>query len=146
MFKVLRTLLVLLSIVGCSAASADLAIIAHPDYKGGELDNEAVKKLFLGENTDFPSGHKALPANHAEGSPDRKNFFEYVLEMKDKKYKRIWSRRMSAGKKGGPVELGSHKDVLAWIKKNPLGITYIDKTKADDSVQVLFTVAVFEDL
>ena len=146
MFKKLRKLLVLLSIVGCSAASADLAIIAHPDYQGGELDNERIKKLFLGENTEFPSGHKALLANHAIGSPDRKNFFEYVLEMKDKKYRRIWSRRMSAGKKGAPVELGSHKDVLAWIKEEPLGITYIDKTKADDSVQVLFVVTVFEDI
>ena len=146
MFKILRTFLVLLSIVGCSAASADLAIIVHPDYQGGELDEESVKKLFLGESKNHPSGHKALLANHVEGSPDRKNFFEYVLVMKDKKYKRIWSRRMSAGKKSAPTELGSHEDVLAWIKEQPLGITYIDKTKVDNSVKVLFTVLVFEDL
>ncbi|MBT8135363.1 MAG: hypothetical protein KJO03_12700 [Gammaproteobacteria bacterium] len=129
-----------------SEVHADLAIIAHPDYQGGELTREMVKELFLEEKLEFPSGHKAIPANHASGSPDRKAFFEYVLEMSETRHKRYWARKVSVGKKGAPKELASHKEVLDWIKNTPLGITYIEKTKVDDSVKVLLTVAVFDDL
>ena len=146
MFKTLRTFLTLAAIAVCSEAHADLAIIVHPDYQGGELTKEMVKELFLDEEQDFPSGHKAIPANHASGSPDRKAFFEYVLEMSETRHKRYWARKVSIGKKGAPKELISNKEVLTWIKSTPLGITYIEKKKADDSVKVLLTVTVFDDL
>jgi len=146
MFKTIQTILTLVLITVGTSANADLAIIAHPDYKGGELDKEMVRQLFLGENLTFPSGHKAKLANHAVGSPDRVDFFEYVLEMTETRHKRYWARKVSVGKKGAPKELASHKDVLNWAAKTPLGITYIDKKMADDSVKVLFTVSVFDDL
>lgn len=146
MFKNLRTLFVLLAIISSTAANADLAIIVHPDYRGGELDQEMVKKLFLGEIAEFPSGHKAIVANHAAGSPDRAAFFEYVLEMSETRHKRYWARKKSIGKEGAPTELDSHKDILSWAVKTPLGITYIDQKMVDDSVKVLFTVTVFDDI
>lgn len=146
MFGLFRTLLTLLSIISCTVANADLAIIVHPDYQGGALDKEMVRKIFLGEEQHFPSGHKAEPANHAEGSPDREYFFEYVLDMSESRHKRYWARKVSAGKPDRPEELVSNKEVLDWIARTPLGITYIDKEKADDTVKVLFTVTVFKDL
>jgi len=146
MFKTLRTVFALLSLLGCTVVNADLAIIVHPDYQGGEIDKELVKDLFLGNTQDFPSGHKAIPANHADGSPDRKYFFEYVLDMSETRHKRYWARKESVGKKGAPKELVSHKEVLKWVTSTPLGITYIDTKMVDDSVKVLFTVTVFEDL
>ena len=57
-----------LAVLISSIASADLAIIAHPDYDGGELNEDILRKLFLRENIAFPSGHTAIPANHAIGS------------------------------------------------------------------------------
>ncbi len=147
MFKTIKVLLTLITLFSCcSAANADLAIIAHPDYQGGELDQEMVKGLFLRESLTFPSGHRASLINHAKGSPDRKHFFEYVLQMEEKRLKRYWARKVSIGKKGSPKELNSHKDVLDWIAHTPLGIAYIDKNLVDDSVKVLLTVTVFEDI
>ena len=153
MFKILRTLKqTMINIVAAgimltasAAVHADIAIIAHPDYQGGELNEELVKQLFLNETASYPSGHKATPANHAVGSPDRKVFFEYVLKMGESRHKRHWKRKASTGKKS-PVELDSHSAVLEWIAKNPLGITYIDKERVNDSVKVLLTIAVFDDL
>ncbi|GMR01269.1 MAG: hypothetical protein BMS9Abin19_0637 [Gammaproteobacteria bacterium] len=146
MFKILKISLALLSVISCTVANADLAIIAHPDYQGGELDEEMVRGLFLRENLTFPSGHKATLANHAKGSPDRKYFFEYVLKMGETRHKRYWSRKTLIGKKGSPMELNSYKEVLNWVANTPLGIAYIDKKMVDDSVKVLLTVAVFEDI
>jgi len=146
MFKKLRALIAVLAMISSVAANADLAIIVHPDYQGGELDQKMIKEIFLGTVTEFPSGHKAIPANHSVGSADRKNFFEYVLDMSETQYKRYWSRKVSVGKKGAPVELDSHPEVLKWVASTPLGISYIDKSKVDDSVKVIYTVLVFDDL
>ena len=146
MFKKLRTFFTLLIIISSAAANADLAIIVHPDYQGGELDQEMVRQLFLGEIATFPSGHKAEIVNHSAGSPDRKAFFEYVLQMNDTKHKRYWARKISIGKDGAPTELDSHKEILKWTANSPLGITYIDNKVVDDSVKVLFTVTVFDDI
>jgi len=149
MFNKIRKLINILATSILLAASttvfADIAIIVHPDYQGGELDQEMVKQLFLYETKSFPSGHKAKPANHAEGSPTRKTFFEYVLGMSEKQHKRFWKRKKSTGKTP-PVELDSNAAVLKWVTDTPLGITYINKDKVDDSVKVLFTIAVFDDL
>lgn len=146
MFTQFRTFFTLLILFVSGAANADLAIIAHPDYEGGELDEATVKKLFLRENTSFPSGHAATPANHAAGSPDRDNFFKYVLEMGEQRHKRYWSRKKATGKKGSPKELANYDDVLNWVASTPLSIAYIDKNMVNDSVKVLLTVYVFEDI
>ena len=149
MFNKIRTLVKALVasilLTASTAIFADIAIIVHPDYQGGDLDEEMVRQLFLYETRKFPSGHKAKPANHADGSPARKAFFEYVLKMSEKQHKRFWSRKISTGKKP-PVELDSNAAVLEWIAKTPLGITYINKDKVDDSVKVVFTITVFDDL
>lgn len=146
MFLQFRTYFAALIILVSGAANADLAIIAHPDYEGGELNEEIVRKLFLREDTSFPSGHSATPINHAVGSPDRENFFKYVLEMGEQRHKRYWSRKKSTGKKGSPKELASYDDVLNWVAATPLSIAYIDKKKVNESVKVLLTVYVFEGI
>jgi len=149
MFNKIRTqiyfLVTSILLMTSTAVFADIAIIVHPDYQGGELDQEMVRKLFLYETRSFPSGHKAKPANHADGSPDRKAFFEYVLKMSEKQHKRFWSRKKSTGKKP-PVELDSNAAVLEWVSNTPLGITYINKDRVDDSVKVLLTIVVFDDI
>ena len=75
MFEKLRTLLMISIFAISGTANADLAIIAHPDYQGGDLSEELVRELFLNERKAFPSGHKVAIANHAVGSTDRKYFF-----------------------------------------------------------------------
>jgi len=146
MFKKLISFFTLLIIISSTSANADLAIIVHPDYNGGELNEEMVREIFLGEVTAFPSDHKAIPANHSNGSPDRKYFLEYVLEMGETMHERYWERKKSTGKKGAPDELNSHADVLDWVAKTPLGFSYINTKMVNDKVKVLFTVIVFEDL
>lgn len=66
--------------------------------------------------------------------------------MGETRHKRYWARKLSSGKKGTPEELGSHEAVLNWVANTPLAIAYIDKSKVNDSVKILFTVLVFEDI
>ena len=54
--------------------------------------------------------------------------------------------RNAVGKKGAPLELNSYEEVLEWVAANPLGISYIDESMVDNSVKVLHTVYVFDDM
>ena len=58
-----------LALLITTSASAELAIISHPDYDGGELSSAQVKNLFLGERKAFPNGIKATkPFTDATGN------------------------------------------------------------------------------
>ena len=71
---------------------------------------------------------------------------EYKGKMGEVRYKRHWSRKVSTGKKGAPEELSNFSDVLKRVSNTPLSIAYIDKNMVNDSVKVLMTVYVFEDI
>ena len=146
MFTKLRILSALLLMSMNSTAFADLAIIGHPDSETGELDTQNVRKLFLGERKAFPNGHRATPINHTVGSPDRKEFFSLVLNMPEKTHKRHWKRKIAVGAGNSPTEVGSHSAVLKSIADTPGSIGYIDASKVDDTVKVLFTVQNFNDV
>lgn len=146
MFEKIKILFAVLTLLASTTANADLAIIAHPDYQGGELSEEIVKQLFLREHSEFPSGHKAEPGNHVAGSVDRENFFEYVLQMGETRHKRYWARKKSIGKEGSPKELRNYEAVLRWVAKTPLSIAYVDTKMVNDTVKVLLTVAIFDDI
>jgi hypothetical protein len=68
------------------------------------------------------------------------------MQMGEVRYKRHWSRKVSTGKKGAPEELSNYSDVLKWVSNTPLSIAYIDKNMVNDSVKVLMTVYVFDDI
>ena len=129
-----------------TGASADLAIISHPGYDGGEIRSAQVKNLFLGERKSFPNGIKATPINHAVGSPDRKVFFSQVLNMAESFHGRHWKRKMATNSGSSPVELNSYDEVLRSVAKTPGSISYIDARMVNDSVKVLFTIADFDDV
>jgi len=146
MFTKLRILTASLAIFISCAATAEIVIIGHPDSNTGTLDAQSVKKLFLGERKAFPNGHHATPMNHAVGSPDRKEFFASVLNMAESSHKRHWKRKISTGGGSSPIELSSHDEVLREIANTPGSIGYIDASLADDTVKVLLTIDVFEDI
>jgi ABC-type phosphate transport system substrate-binding protein len=140
MLTKLRILTASLAIFISGAACADLAIIVHPDTETGELDTQNVRMLFLGERKSFPNGLHATPVNHVSGSPDRKEFFASVLSMPESGYSRHWKRKISTGTGHSPTELNSYEAILQSISSTPGSIGYIDASKVDDTVKVLFTV------
>ena len=66
--------------------------------------------------------------------------------MGETRHKRYWSRKKSIGKQGSPKELRNYEEVLSWVAKTPLSIAYVDKKMVDDTVKVLLTVAIFDDI
>ena len=129
-----------------TGANAELAIISHPGYDGGEINSAQVRKLFLGERKSFPNGIKATPINHAVGSPDRKLFFSQVLNMPESFHGRHWKRKMATNSGSAPVELSSYDEVLRSVANTPGSISYIDTRMLNDNVKVLLTIRDFNDV
>ena len=144
MLNKLRILTACFAIFISNAASADLAIIVHPGSDTGDIDAQNVRMLFLGERKSFPNGLHATPINHVTGSPDRKEFFASVLSMPEQGYNRHWKRKISTGTGHSPDELNSYEAVLQSIANTPGSISYIDASKVDGTVKVLFTVKGFD--
>ena len=142
-FKILGVLAVM-SI--SSAAFADIAIIGHPEDSIGDIDAHNVRNLFLGERKSFPNGIHATPINHVVGSPDRKEFFSTVLSMGEPSHKRHWKRKISSGSGHTPKEVSSHDALLKSIANTRGSIGYIDASKVDDTVKVLFIVTNFDEV
>lgn len=140
MLKILKFTSLIIAMAISNFAKADLVIIGNTNYSGGQLDSSSVQKIFLGKSQSFPNGNKATPANHAVGSPDRKEFFDSVLAMGESSHKRHWRKMLSTGKGVSPTELNNYKEVLRWVAENPNGIAYIDSRAVNDSVKVLLTI------
>jgi ABC-type phosphate transport system substrate-binding protein len=66
--------------------------------------------------------------------------------MPESTHKRHWKRKIAVGAGSSPVERSSHSDVLKSIANTPGSIGYIDASKVDDTVKVLFTVKDFNDV
>jgi ABC-type phosphate transport system substrate-binding protein len=66
--------------------------------------------------------------------------------MPESTHKRHWKRKIAVGAGSSPAERSSHADVLKSIANTPGSIGYIDASKVDDTVKVLFTVKDFNDV
>ena len=64
--------------------------------------------------------------------------------MAESSHKRHWKRKISSGSGNSPIEVSSHDALLKSISSTPGSIGYIDASKVDDSVKVLFTVTSFD--
>lgn len=146
MFKKFKILGVLAVMSISSAAFADIAIIGHPEDSIGNMNTHNVRNLFLGERKAFPNGIHATPINHVAGSPDRKAFFTTVLSMGETNHKRHWKRKIATGSGNSPQEVSSHADLLQSIANTRGSIGYIDASKVDDTVKVLFIVTDFDEV
>jgi ABC-type phosphate transport system substrate-binding protein len=140
MFKKLCLIGALLSVSVSNSAIADIAIVVNKKMDIKSIDINEVRDLYLGERRAFPNGIHAVPINHTEGSPDRKEFFSEVLNMDEGAVERRWKRKMAVSTYYEPEEVGSYKELLKTIANTPGSIGYIDASEVNDSVKVLLTI------
>lgn len=146
MFKRLCLIGAFLSAGITHSAFADIAIVVNKDLNIDSINVNDIRNLYLGERRAFPNGTHAVPINHSEGSPDRKEFFASVLSMGEESMKRHWKRKMAVGSYYEPKEVGSYDELLKSIANTPGSIGYIDASKVNSSVKVLLTIPTIGDV
>ncbi len=132
-----RLCVAVLALFGCASASAELAIIAHPNNPIAGMSKDEVARVYLDKSSSFPGGGHAQPVHGPEGSAARKKFDSEVLGMSAGELKRYWSKRMFTGKGRPPQALGSGEAVKQWVASHPDGLGYVEGKQVDGSVKVL---------
>jgi ABC-type phosphate transport system substrate-binding protein len=122
------------------AAQAQVAVIVNPKSAAASMTADQVAGIFLGKTATLPSGATAAPADQAEGSAVREQFYTKVAGKQAAQVKAAWSRLVFSGKGTPPKELGSSAEVKKFVAANPDAIGYIEKSAVDGSVKAVLTV------
>ena len=127
-----------LGLLFSAAASAEIAVIVHPDNHS-EMDARDIARIFLGSTRSFPNGTTAEPIDQPEDSLTRAVFVSHVLDMTPRRLKSHWSQLKFSGRGRPPKVVGQDEKIKEAVSKNPSMIGYIDAALVDDTVRVVYS-------
>lgn len=73
-----------------------------------------------------------------DSHPDRARFYNALLGKDLSEINAYWSRQVFSGRMQPPTKLGSPEEVLKWVVSHPGGIGFIELSKADARVRVVY--------
>lgn len=136
----LHGITLLLILAGASLgtpAYGEVVVVVSSQSSVQVLTKREVANIFLGRQTRFSSGERAVPLDQEEGSPFRDEFYTSMVGMSAAQLKAHWSRILFTGRGKPPRTLPSGIAIRMALESDPLAIGYIDRSLADDSVRVL---------
>ncbi|MCW8108233.1 phosphate ABC transporter substrate-binding protein [Alteromonas ponticola] len=117
-------------------ALADVVVIVNP-ANSSTVDNETVKRIFLGKEKKFPGGTAATPINQKGDAATRNQFDEKVLERNSSQISAYWSKLVFTGKGTPPKEVADDAAAVAAVAADPSAISYVDSSAVTDAVKVI---------
>ena len=116
---------------------ADIAVVVHPS-NGASLDQNAIKKLYLGKSKSFPDGNSATAVNQ-DGTPAFDEFNDKVVGKSSSQLNAYWSKLVFTGKGTPPDKLANDQALIDFVAANPGAIGYVSAASASDKVKVVAT-------
>ncbi|HEX4937779.1 MAG TPA: hypothetical protein VFX11_03835 [Candidatus Kapabacteria bacterium] len=133
----ITTLLLLLS----PPATADIAIITHPDNPVANLNQKEVQKIFLGRLRMYPESELETQAVDLPAEdPLFLRFYDTIARMNAAKIKRYRAYYLFSGKGRLPLVEPDEKHVMARVASDPSAIGYVDASLVTDQVRVVFVL------
>lgn len=134
----LKTLILSAVLAFSGWASANIAIVVHPD-NNAVLEKKDIVRLFLAKVKTFPDGEKATPIDQMEGTRARHEFLENLLGKSEDQLRSYWARLIFTGRVLPPRTANSDGEVKKLVAQNPELIGYIQASEVDDTVKVVAT-------
>jgi len=134
----LKTLIMSAVLAFSGWASANIAIVVHPD-NNAVLEKKDIVRLFLAKVKTFPDGEKATPIDQMEGTRARHEFLENLLGKSEDQLRSYWARLIFTGRVLPPRTANSDGEVKKLVAQNPELIGYIQASEVDDTVKVVAT-------
>lgn len=118
-------------------AYAEMVVVANPQVAGNSIPRSELRRLFLGQTSNFPNGSHAVPI---DASGDHRNaFYQGILKKAPEQVSNYWARMIFTGKATPPQQVNP-KDVKAMVSSTAGAISYIDSSQVDGSVKVMAVV------
>lgn len=121
------------------ASAEPLAIIVSSKNANASLSNDQAENVFLGKLDAFPDGSTAVPLDLPKG-PVREEFYLKVTGKNPSQVKAYWAKQVFTGSGQPPKEVESSTDLVDLIAKNPNLVGYVEKSKVNSSVKVLYSL------
>lgn len=134
--KLLKQLLLLVLISWIPISFAELAVIVHKDNKD-DMDANYLQMIFLGKAKGFPTAGKVVALDLEESAAIREVFLKEVAKKTKSQFSAYWAKIMFTGKGVPPKVVGSEKDMIDLVSKNPNIIGYVNTANVTADVRVV---------
>jgi ABC-type phosphate transport system substrate-binding protein len=128
--------------IGSTRPSIDpqhaLAIIVNRSNPVENLSLAELRKIFMGERSRWPSGHRVVVTMMESGHPERDAILREVYDMSENGYRDYFLReRYTGGAPTSPKTLSSSIILRKFVFNTPGAIGYLRASDVDDSVKVV---------
>lgn len=132
------------AIIACSLllltelAVAQTVVVVNPKSGVAVLTRNEVMNIFFGRYRQFFTGLEALPVDLVDGNPERERFYHLLVGKSVAEVNAYWSRLVFSGRVSQPPQVAGAEEVIRWVSANMGGIGFIDISKVDARVRVVF--------
>jgi len=137
--RLLVLLLWLLLPVG--EALADLVVVVNARNGVAVMTRNEVTNIFFGRYRQFFNGVEAQPVDLVDSHPDRARFYAGLVGKDISDVNAYWSRQVFSGRMQAPPRVSNPEEVLKWVSSHPGGIGFVELSKADARVRVVYELA-----
>ena len=117
---------------------AELVVVVNARCGVAAMTRNEVVNLFFGRTRQFFNGIEAQPVDMSDSHPDRARFYNALLGKDLSEINAYWSRQVFSGRMQPPPKVGSPEEVLKWVVSHPGGIGFVELSKADARVRVVY--------
>ncbi|RKT60788.1 hypothetical protein DFR40_0934 [Azonexus fungiphilus] len=133
-----KLLLVCLGCATAGSALAELVVVVNARSGVAAMTRNEVVNVFFGRNRQFFNGLEALPVDLDDANPKRAQFYKLLIGKDLSDINAYWSRQVFTGRMQAPPRLQSTDEVLKWVVSHPGGIGFIELSRADARVRVVY--------
>lgn len=119
-------------------ALADLVVVVNARTGVAVMTRNEIVNIFFGRNRQFFNGVEAQPVDLVDANPDRARFYSALVGKELSDINAYWSRQVFSGRMQPPPRVNSVDEVLRWVSTHPGGIGFVDLSKADARVRVVY--------
>jgi len=142
-FPCFRQLLAIVSLclLSCASAQAELVVVVNARNGVAVMTRNEVANIFFGRYRQFFNGVEAQPVDLLDSHPDRARFYSALVGKDISDVNAYWSRQIFSGRMQAPPRVNTSEEVLRWVSSHPGGIGFVELSKADARVRVVYELA-----
>lgn len=138
-FYRIRFLLLLISLfLPTAEALADLVVVVNARSGVAVMTRNEIVNIFFGRYRQFFNGVEAQPVDLVDNNPDRARFYGALVGKDLSDVNAYWSRQVFSGRMQPPPRVSNVDEVLRWVSSHPGGIGFVEMSKADARVRVVY--------
>lgn len=118
--------------------AADFVVITHANNGVDKMGKNEIINIYMGRNIRMPNGVRAIPIDLASSTKNKSSFYMFMMEKELAEINSYWARLKFSGQGNAPVQMDNAEDVLEFVSRNKGALAYLDKTKVDKRVKVVF--------